>query len=36
MAPLYHRHIGHMLILLGLVLMSIGSALLKKIVSFKG
>jgi tight adherence protein B len=36
MAPLYHRHIGHMLILLGLVMMAIGSFLIKKIVSFKG
>ena len=36
MAPLYHRHIGHMLIFLGLGMMAIGSALLKKIVSFKG
>jgi tight adherence protein B len=36
MAPLYHRHIGHMLILMGLVMMAIGSLLLKKIVSFKG
>jgi tight adherence protein B len=36
MSPLYHRHIGHMLILTGLVMMAIGSLLLKKIVSFKG
>jgi tight adherence protein B len=36
MAPLYHRHIGHMLIMLGLGMMAIGSAFLKKIVSFKG
>jgi tight adherence protein B len=36
MAPLYHRHIGHMLIILGLGMMAIGSFLLKKIVSFKG
>jgi tight adherence protein B len=36
MAPLYHRHIGHMLILFGLVMMAVGSLLLKKIVSFKG
>jgi tight adherence protein B len=36
MAPLYHRHIGHMLIILGLGMMAIGSAFLKKIVSFKG
>jgi tight adherence protein B len=36
MAPLYHRHIGHMLIILGLVMMAVGSLLLKKIVSFKG
>jgi tight adherence protein B len=36
MAPLYHRHIGHMLIILGLGMMVIGSAFLKKIVSFKG
>jgi tight adherence protein B len=36
MAPLWERHVGHMLILLGLGMMAIGSAFLKKIVSFKG
>jgi Flp pilus assembly protein TadB len=36
MAPLWQRHVGHMLILLGLGMMAIGSLFLKKIVSFKG
>ncbi len=36
MHPLYHTSAGHLLIILGLVLMAIGSAILKKIVSFKG
>jgi tight adherence protein B len=36
MSPLFSTHAGHMLILLGLGMMAIGSALLKKIVSFKG
>jgi tight adherence protein B len=36
MAPLWQDHIGHMLIIVGLTMMAIGSAFLKKIVSFKG
>ena len=36
MAPLYHSSAGHKLIILALVMMLIGSLLLKKIVSFKG
>jgi tight adherence protein B len=36
MAPLYQTHAGRMLILLGLGMMSVGSLILKKIVSFRG
>jgi tight adherence protein B len=36
MAPLYHTSAGHMLIALGLVMMTLGGLLLKKIVSFRG
>ncbi len=36
MAPLYHTSTGHELIITGLVLMTIGSLMLKKIVSFRG
>ena len=36
MEPLYHSSTGHMLIIVGLVMMGFGSLLLKKIVSFKG
>jgi tight adherence protein B len=36
MEPLYHSHTGHMLIYTGLAMMAFGSAILKKIVSFKG
>jgi tight adherence protein B len=36
MSPLYGTHAGHMLIGLGLVMMAVGSLILKKIVSFKG
>jgi tight adherence protein B len=36
MRPLFHSKSGHLLIILGLVLMAIGSAILKKIVSFRG
>src|SRR5439155_842291 len=36
MQPLYGTHAGHMLIGLGLVMMAVGSLILKKIVSFKG
>jgi len=36
MHPLYHSHAGHILILIGLMMMALGSAILKKIVSFRG
>jgi tight adherence protein B len=36
MHPLYHSHMGHILLLLGLSMMAVGSLILKKIVSFKG
>jgi tight adherence protein B len=36
MSPLYHSHVGHMLIAAGAVMMLIGSLILKKIVSFRG
>jgi tight adherence protein B len=36
MGPLYHSSAGHKLIMLALVMMLIGSLMLKKIVSFKG
>jgi tight adherence protein B len=36
MEPLWTRHGGHVLIGVGLTMMVIGSAILKKIVSFKG
>lgn len=36
MRPLYHSHVGHMLLLLGLTMMAVGSLILKKIVSFRG
>ncbi len=36
MEPLYHSSKGHILIAVGLVMMALGSALLKKIVSFRG
>jgi tight adherence protein B len=36
MSPLYDTSSGHMLIILGLVMMAVGSLILKKIVSFKG
>ncbi len=36
MNPLYHSSTGHMLIYTGLGMMAFGSAILKKIVSFKG
>ena len=36
MAPLYHSHTGHMLLIGMLVMMVFGSLILKKIVSFKG
>jgi tight adherence protein B len=36
MQPLYHSSTGHKLIFLGLAMMAVGSAILKKIVSFRG
>jgi tight adherence protein B len=36
MRPLYFSHTGHILILIGLVMMGFGSLILKKIVSFRG
>jgi tight adherence protein B len=36
MTPLWHTSAGHMMIVLCLVMISIGSAILKKIVSFRG
>ena len=36
MQPLWATHTGHLLIVLGLVMMTVGSAILKKIVSFRG
>jgi tight adherence protein B len=36
MHPLYHTHTGHLLMIIGLTMMAIGSAILKKIVSFRG
>jgi tight adherence protein B len=36
MHPLYHSHAGHILMIVGLTMMAIGSAILKKIVSFRG
>ena len=36
MEPLWKRHTGHVLIVTGLIMMAVGSSLLKKIVSFKG
>jgi tight adherence protein B len=36
MDPLYHSHNGHVLIVLGVVMMAFGSVVLQKIVSFKG
>jgi tight adherence protein B len=36
MAPLYHTSTGHTLIAVGLVMMGLGTVLLKKIVSFAG
>jgi tight adherence protein B len=35
-APLFHTHAGHILIFLTLGMMAVGTAILKKIVSFKG
>lgn len=36
MDPLYHTSAGHKLMIIGLVMMAVGSLLLRKIVSFKG
>jgi tight adherence protein B len=36
MHPLYHSHAGHIVIMIGLMMMAIGSMILKKIVSFRG
>jgi Flp pilus assembly protein TadB len=36
MSPLFHSHLGHILVALALSMMAIGSLLLRKIVSFKG
>ena len=36
MAPLYHTSSGHMLILVGMTMMGIGSLILKKMVAFTG
>jgi tight adherence protein B len=36
MHPLYFSHAGHILIIIGLVMMAFGSLILKKIVSFRG
>jgi len=36
MTPLFHTHIGHLLLIVGLTMMAIGSLILKKIVAFKG
>jgi tight adherence protein B len=36
MDPLYHTSAGHKLMVIGLVMMAVGSLLLRKIVSFKG
>ena len=36
MAPLFTTHTGHVLLIIGLIMMAMGSAMLKKIVSFRG
>jgi tight adherence protein B len=36
MSPLWHGHLGHILLFLGLGMMTVGSLILKKIVSFRG
>ncbi|HZO97091.1 MAG TPA: VWA domain-containing protein [Gaiellaceae bacterium] len=36
MAPLYHTSSGHMLVVAGLVMMGVGSLILKKMVAFRG
>jgi tight adherence protein B len=34
--PLFHTSTGHLLLMLGMAMMAVGSAIIKKIVSFKG
>jgi tight adherence protein B len=36
MRPLWAQHAGHVLVIMGLVMMALGSLILKKIVSFRG
>jgi tight adherence protein B len=36
MTPLFHTHVGHLLLFTGLAMMAVGSLILKKIVAFKG
>ena len=36
MHPLFHSHLGHVMLIVGLMMMTFGSLILKKIVSFKG
>ena len=36
MDPLFHSNAGHLMIIVGLVMMTIGSLILRKIVSFRG
>lgn len=36
MSPLFHSSSGHMMIIVGLIMMAIGSMFIRKIVSFKG
>jgi tight adherence protein B len=36
MHPLYHTHSGRLLMIVGVTMMLVGSAILKKIVSFRG
>jgi tight adherence protein B len=36
MSPLYHSSAGHKMMVIGLVMMAVGSLILKKIVAFKG
>ncbi len=36
LSPLFHTSAGHMLLMIGVVMMIVGSLLIKKIVSFKG
>jgi tight adherence protein B len=35
MSPLFHTSTGHLLVVLGIVMMGLGSAILNKMVSFK-